>query len=293
MTPHSPTIAVVGAGLAGMTTAYCLHEAGYEVQVYEARDRVGGRAYSVYVNGLINELGGNNIYDGGEAINLFNLARELVLEAEIVEHQIFRCPEFNGVTYSNKDLKEHQDRLGDITTAIHTAAAGAKNMKEIIDTVFAKDDLLKFYHNNPISRYEGSDTSILNTSSVDALLSFIGLDSSVEFATIKGGNALIPTHIAEKSDGSVHLNLPLIQLTYDNHGYTLHFANGHIAAANCVVLAVPAAVYADIQIDASIIPPTQKEAIQRVQYAPASKIIVPVKHTADSNEAVISNTFAA
>jgi len=45
---HSPnrSVIVVGAGLAGLCAAYELKKLGYRVTVYEARHRVGGRAYS-------------------------------------------------------------------------------------------------------------------------------------------------------------------------------------------------------------------------------------------------------
>lgn len=38
-----PTIAVVGAGVAGLRAAEVLLEKGYDVVIYEARDRIGGR----------------------------------------------------------------------------------------------------------------------------------------------------------------------------------------------------------------------------------------------------------
>ena len=42
----SPKIVVVGGGIAGLTTAYRLQKGGMEVDLYEARGRVGGRLYS-------------------------------------------------------------------------------------------------------------------------------------------------------------------------------------------------------------------------------------------------------
>src|SRR2546430_6092142 len=74
----SPRVVIVGAGLAGLTCAYRLKQAGYSAQVYEAHPtRVGGRCYSDRTSwgGQVTEHGGELIDQGHTAMR--HLANEL------------------------------------------------------------------------------------------------------------------------------------------------------------------------------------------------------------------------
>jgi len=51
------SVAVLGAGIAGLVAAYELRRAGYDVAVLEARDRVGGRVWTVRGGDRIDQLG--------------------------------------------------------------------------------------------------------------------------------------------------------------------------------------------------------------------------------------------
>ena len=73
-----PRIAVIGAGLAGLTCAYRLKQAGYDATVYEASNRPGGRCWTirgVFADGQIAEHGGELIDQGHTAMR--QLAQEL------------------------------------------------------------------------------------------------------------------------------------------------------------------------------------------------------------------------
>ncbi len=77
----APRIVVVGAGLAGLTAAYRLKQAGYTAQVYEASNRIGGRCWSyrgssgTWADGQVAEHGGELIDQGHTAMR--HLASEL------------------------------------------------------------------------------------------------------------------------------------------------------------------------------------------------------------------------
>ena len=56
--PKGATVLILGAGVAGMTSALELSRAGYKVQVLEYNDRVGGRSWTLQGGDTYTELGG-------------------------------------------------------------------------------------------------------------------------------------------------------------------------------------------------------------------------------------------
>ena len=75
----SRRVIAVGAGLAGLAAADALARGGYEVEVVEARDRVGGRTWSrELANGVTVEMGAEFILAGNTEVR--GLAAELGLE---------------------------------------------------------------------------------------------------------------------------------------------------------------------------------------------------------------------
>jgi monoamine oxidase len=65
----SPQIAIVGAGLAGLTCAYQLKQAGLNAQIYEASGRIGGRCWTIHdFDPLVAEHGGELIDQGHKQV---------------------------------------------------------------------------------------------------------------------------------------------------------------------------------------------------------------------------------
>jgi oxygen-dependent protoporphyrinogen oxidase len=76
------SIAVIGAGLTGLTAAYCLKQRGSRVVVYEASDRTGGVVKSERRGGYLAELGPSAMSPPSPAIA--GLLSELGLDSSMV-----------------------------------------------------------------------------------------------------------------------------------------------------------------------------------------------------------------
>src|SRR3954469_6576235 len=76
------SVAIIGAGITGLTAAYRLQRQGIPVTVYEAAERVGGPMQSVRRNGYLAECGPNSILETSSAIS--ELVKDLGLEARRV-----------------------------------------------------------------------------------------------------------------------------------------------------------------------------------------------------------------
>src|SRR6478609_7993818 len=58
--PKSPKIVVIGSGFGGLASAIRLQARGYDVELVEARDQLGGRAYVYRQDGFT--------FDGGPTV---------------------------------------------------------------------------------------------------------------------------------------------------------------------------------------------------------------------------------
>src|SRR5580704_17153721 len=78
MTDKTHDVVVIGAGMAGLTAARALAEAGLKVLVVEAQDRIGGRILTRHVGDEAIELGAEFIH--GLPAELWALIHEAGLE---------------------------------------------------------------------------------------------------------------------------------------------------------------------------------------------------------------------
>lgn len=85
--PTSPTsVAVVGAGITGLTAAFRLRARGIPVTLYEASDRVGGVIESVQRDGYLAEFGPNTILETSPVI------AALVKDLDLNSHRLYSDP---------------------------------------------------------------------------------------------------------------------------------------------------------------------------------------------------------
>lgn len=70
-------VGIIGAGIAGLTAAYHLHERGFDVRVLEASGRVGGKIRSERTDGFLVEHGPNSLRGSGGALGEVIEALEL------------------------------------------------------------------------------------------------------------------------------------------------------------------------------------------------------------------------
>ncbi|CAN5603977.1 FAD-dependent oxidoreductase [soil metagenome] len=145
MSSEGMRVVVVGAGLAGLTAALELAEAGAEVTVLEARDRVGGRMHGVTIaDGVVAD--GGAAYLGARHTDLLALLRQHGLDlasTEMVGDSTFllsgcrtttasRVPPLDAVA-----LGDLFDRLEDIVEQAHPEAPWQSRDLERLDRVTA------------------------------------------------------------------------------------------------------------------------------------------------------------
>lgn len=105
--PHKPVVAIIGAGISGLTAAYLLKKNGIDYSVYEASNRTGGRVLTV-PDGVVQ---GSHIDLGAEFVDSIHddiLALSKELNVELLDMRpdklIPKVYYFEGKMMSEKDI---------------------------------------------------------------------------------------------------------------------------------------------------------------------------------------------
>jgi monoamine oxidase len=106
-----PRVVVIGAGFAGLSCAYQLKRAGADVQLLEARNRVGGRVFTLdsFLPGKVIEAGGELI--GGNHPTWMAYAKEFGLALRDVSDDYTSPLLIAGKTYSGKSAERLWEQL--------------------------------------------------------------------------------------------------------------------------------------------------------------------------------------
>jgi len=288
-------VVVIGAGIAGLTTAYRLQQQGIDVEIYEARARVGGRILTVKVNDQIGELGAQSLFDGGESENLCCLINECGLE--ILSDTI----SLNHAYFTGEKLIPSEELLpsfdpNSLKKQLSDIRKKANTMFDVLKEFFDVNDHVFKYLSVRIAGYEGAPVENLSSYYTETLYHMIlgGISSAhqgstIKLASIKGGNSLLPEKLAHALKSRIHLNAPLVSVSKVPDGsYTLLFQNGQTAIADILVLAMPCSVYTDIHFEENIIPQERLAAIRSIQYGTNAKILIPF-HNASQQKMTLIN----
>ncbi len=115
---NKDNIAIIGAGMSGLSAAHALWEEGRTVTVFEARDRIGGRVWTSDQMGMALDLGASWIH-GVRRNPLTRLSNELALERlRTDDSTIIRGR--NGAEISDRDAP---DWLENVVAFQHSAGA--------------------------------------------------------------------------------------------------------------------------------------------------------------------------
>lgn len=285
---QSPSIAIVGAGIAGLNAAYQLKKLGLKADVYEAKAFVGGRIQSnknAVSPGLIVELGGAFINSNHR--DLLTLAQEfnLPLFNRAKDAQRFPLPEtgyyFDG---QNRPESEVAEKLRSLAEQI---AKDAALLDEDFDTFAPRFDRLSVTQYLDIHADKIADpfirTLIENSirteygvepqesSALQLLFNLPVVDgedvevlgSSDEIFVVEGGSERLIDSLAASLPGQIHTRMALTRLAKIEQKYRLSFAGGQTREVDFVIVAVPVNGLKKIDLQVPL-PPAFRRFIEEV-----------------------------
>jgi monoamine oxidase len=279
---------VVGGGLAGLTAARGLVDRGADVHVIEARNRLGGRVWTVRdegFDGVAIEAGGEFIDGDHEEIRAlvadsdlqltvvlregFGLALDLRGRVQLFRGQRTVWSEFKGAL--SKEADAFRAAECDWSSSV-ASLIGRHSLDALLRARGASDEV--------IAMVQGLRGFYL--ADPDQLSALVGVELSLQpkdpghvtLSRIKGGNDRLVNKLAARAGLTVSLQLEVKRVEHDARGVTLSVADrgGKLSAikGDYLVMAAPAAIVRDLEFTPAL-PPTLRQALKALTPGPATK----------------------
>jgi len=286
------SVLVAGAGLAGLAAARDLSAMGASVTVVDARDRVGGRVWTIrdgFVEGQYAEAGGEMIDEDQQAI------RALADELNLKQTRIFRT----GWGYARADDSGRPrivrraaglgwDRLArelepaiepyrlaeqrwDTPIATHVAR---RSVAAWLDDVHADQEL-----RSTAAALRGFFLADPDELSLIALVDQFAADADAApgaMYRIEGGNDRLATALAAPLGSRLHLKTEVVAVSHRGKAVRVAVKHAHVQSqltCDYVVMAMPASIVRRIPCTPSL-PSQQHDAFSRLKYGRATKTLL-------------------
>jgi monoamine oxidase len=273
--PPVPSIAIIGAGIAGLNAAYQLKKAGHQATVYEARSRVGGRMHSATMkNELIVDLGAELI--NKDHADMLALVKEFQIKLFNRSKDSAKLPYpkeayyFNGVSHTEADLADDLrlfaeqisedaallDQDWDTYAPQFDRLSVAEYLNLHADKIL-KPYILKLLRDMIHTEYgvEPRESSALQLILVLPVVEGKAVDLlsySDETYSVVGGSAQITDALGKELNGFIHLGMKLTAIEKQATKFRLTFANQSTIEADIVIIAIPFPVLNGVSINLKI-----------------------------------------
>ncbi|WP_433825813.1 FAD-dependent oxidoreductase [Actinoplanes sp. CA-015351] len=253
-------VAVVGAGMAGLGAARELGRLGVAVEIWEARDRVGGRTAGVDVGGFGFDLGANWLQQYDDNV-LARLAEELGLTVTPTD---FTDPFVLGPARSGVPKGLESELRARLEAAAPQAAVGDVVGEWLREPGRFEAGAIRDFVDAEIVMDSGAPLSWLSAR--------YGFEPGVGEGDrwIVGGYRLLVEHLAAGVD--VRLNRPVTEIRVGERGVTL-IGDGHAADFDAVIVTVPLAVLTTIGF-APALPDRHRVAVERLGMGRVEKVVL-------------------
>jgi monoamine oxidase len=287
--PHQTII--IGAGLAGLTAAYELVRAGLDVQVFEARERVGGRAYSVQFNtGQYGELGAEFVDDNHTA--LMTYATEFGIQLDpacrfpddlhwFIDGMLRDAPKGSRPKGERKLLtEEHRNALDSLYAKLQSLLEEQKDPQQTLDEWLDANSITPFAQR--IARLLAS--SLFATDSdligVGFFAHLAGLGNGASNMRVKGGVSRLVNAFAEYLKERVYTNHAVRRIQQTDGTVIVNVeTTGSLVEvlADSVIVTIPWSVLRHISLEAPLTN-VQREAISSLPYGGVVKTLLQYPH---------------